>query len=108
MPKGVMTAGRRPHRMLQVPGGLLPAACDPAAIPWHSLRYVVTAASSTLSFSAVSPVFCYCKTKMICRVAGQKVYGIDKTLLVPLVQPSVDIVQGQVSGPDLSLLFLAA
>ena len=29
--------------------------------------------------------------------AGQKVYGIDKTLLVPLVQPSVDIVQGQVS-----------
>lgn len=36
-------------------------------------------------------------------VAGQKVYGIDKTLLVPLVQPSVDIVQGQVSGPDLFL-----
>ena len=31
-------------------------------------------------------------------IAGQKVYGIDKTLLVPLVQPSVDIVQGQVSG----------
>lgn len=28
-------------------------------------------------------------------VCGQKVYGIDKTLLVPLVQPSVDIVQGQ-------------
>ncbi|DBA74413.1 TPA: hypothetical protein ACH3X1_011168 [Trebouxia sp. C0004] len=26
---------------------------------------------------------------------GQKVYGINKTLLVPLVQPSVDIVQGQ-------------
>ena len=25
-------------------------------------------------------------------------YGIDKTLLVPLVQPSVDIVQGQVSA----------
>lgn len=30
-------------------------------------------------------------------IVGQKVYGIDKTLLVPLVQPSVDIVQGQVS-----------
>ena len=30
-------------------------------------------------------------------IIGQKVYGIDKTLLVPLVQPSVDIVQGQVS-----------
>ncbi len=44
----------------------------------------------------------------MCHVAGQKVYGIDKTLLVPLVQPSVDIVQGQVSEPDLSLLFLAA
>lgn len=28
--------------------------------------------------------------------AGHKVYGIDKTLLVPLVQPSVDIIQGQV------------
>ncbi len=45
---------------------------------------------------------------MMYHVAGQKVYGIDKTLLVPLVQPSVDIVQGQVSGLDLSLLFLAA
>lgn len=45
---------------------------------------------------------------MMYHVAGQKVYGIDKTLLVPLVQPSVDIVQGQVSEPDLSLLFLAA
>lgn len=31
-------------------------------------------------------------------IVGQKVYGIDKTLLVPLVQPSVDIVQGQVSS----------
>ena len=30
-------------------------------------------------------------------IVGQKVYGIDKTLLVPLVQPSVDIIQGQVS-----------
>ena len=38
------------------------------------------------------------------RVAGQKVYGIDKTLLVPLVQPSVDIVQGQVCGPVIALL----
>jgi hypothetical protein len=53
MPKGMVTAGRRPRRMLQVPGGLLPAACDPAPLPWHSLRYIVIAASSTLSFSAV-------------------------------------------------------
>ena len=41
---------------------------------------------------------------MMYHVAGQKVYGIDKTLLVPLVQPSVDIVQGQVSGPVIALL----
>ena len=32
---------------------------------------------------------------LVCKL-GHKVYGIDKTLLVPLVQSSVDIVQGQV------------
>lgn len=37
-------------------------------------------------------------------VAGQKVYGIDKTLLVPLVQPSVDIIQGQVCQARLAIV----
>ena len=35
-------------------------------------------------------------------------YGIDKTLLVPLVQPSVDIVQGQVNAECLLLALVPA
>ena len=71
-------------------------------------QFVVrTPSLSSLSLQAVAvhklPSYTFRISSTLGDAVGQKVYGIDKTLLVPLVQPSVDIIQGQVSQLQLQL-----